>query len=123
MMMMTMTKTMMMMEIMMTMMMMIYGNLPGPAFAQFPQSIARLRPESAQFHLIYRINHFPQCNFKGTHKLKLVQYDLGKTSFIEKYYSGLKRGKVWVLFDDLATVGLREEWNLITGSQTYFAVR
>ena len=106
MMMMTMTKTMMMMEIMMTMMMMIYGNLPGPAFAQFPQSIARLRPESAQFHLIYRINHFPQCNFKSTHKLKCVQYDLGKTSFIEKHHSGLN---IWVLFDDLATVGLREE--------------
>ena len=84
MMMMTMTMTMAMTMIMVkTMMMMIYGNLPGPAFAQFPQSIARLRPESAQFHLIYRINHFPQCNFKGTHKLKLVQYDLGKTSFIK----------------------------------------
>ena len=117
---MMMTKTMTMMVIIVTMMMMIYGNLPGPAFAQFPQSIARLRPESAQFHLIYRINHFPQCNFKSTHKLKLVQYDLGKTSFIEKHYSGLN---IWVLFDDLATVGLREEWSLITGSQTYFAVR
>ena len=99
--------TMTMMMFMMTMMMMmIYGNLPGPAFAQFPQSIARLRPESAQFHLIYRINHFPQCNFKSTHKLKLVQHDLGKTSFIEKHHSGLN---IWVLFDDLATVGLREE--------------
>ena len=122
MMMLTMTLTMVMIT-MVTMMKMDYGNLPGPVFAQFPQSIARLRPESAQFHLIYRINHFPQCNFKSTHKLKLVQYDLGKTSFIEKFYSGLKMGKVWVLFDDLATVGLREEWSLITGSQTYFAVR
>ena len=119
MMMLTMTLTMVMIT-MVTMMKMDYGNLPGPVFAQFPQSIARLRPESAQFHLSYRINHFPHCNSKSTHKLKCLQYDLGKASFIEKHHSGLN---IWALFDDMATVGLREEWSLITESQTYFAVR
>ena len=56
-MMLTMTLTIMIIT-MVTMMRMDYGNLPGPAFAQFPPPIAGLRPESAQFHLSYRINHF-----------------------------------------------------------------
>ena len=94
MMMLTMTLTMVMIT-MVTMMRRDYGNRPGPAFAQFPPSIARLRPEPAQLHLSYRINHFSHCNSKSTHEVKYLQYELRKVSAIEKHHSGLS---IWALF-------------------------
>ena len=84
---------------------MMNSNLPG-LFLHSSHNPQRLRPGSAHFHLTYRINHFPHCNPKSAHKLKCLQYDLRKASFIEKHHSSLN---IWALFDDMATVGLREE--------------
>ena len=57
---------------------MMNSNLPG-LFLHSSHNPQRLRPESAHFHLTYRINHFPHCNPKSAHKLKCLQYDLRKT--------------------------------------------